>query len=141
MLQCPVGLRPVTAGVSAAAAGIGLTLMGTRPGTALQNLGAALGLRQSASGRRRRTGDAGGRGTRRPKPITGVLWLKTINADNHITSLECSLVVEPPDNALLGSPSRRPDSRNRWSLPRLSQILCVRAGSESKLAPSEPIHL
>ncbi len=44
----------VTCGVSGAAVGLGLTLIGTRAGTALQSLGAALALRQSASGRRER---------------------------------------------------------------------------------------
>lgn len=44
----------VTAGVSGAAVGIGLTVIGTRPGTALQSLGAALALRQSANSRRER---------------------------------------------------------------------------------------
>ena len=33
----------------------GLTLMGTRPGTALHSLGAALALRESVGGRRERT--------------------------------------------------------------------------------------
>lgn len=38
----------LTAGVTGAAVGIGLTLIGTRPGTALQSMGAALALRESA---------------------------------------------------------------------------------------------
>lgn len=44
----------LTAGVSGAAVGIGLTLMGTSPGTALQSLGTGLVLRQSANSRRER---------------------------------------------------------------------------------------
>lgn len=39
----------LTTGVTGAAVGIGLTLIGTRPGTALQSLGAALQLREIAN--------------------------------------------------------------------------------------------
>jgi hypothetical protein len=45
----------VMSGVTGAAVGIGLTVMGTRPGAALQSLGAALALRESARCRRERT--------------------------------------------------------------------------------------
>jgi hypothetical protein len=44
----------LTKGVSGAAVGIGLTLLGTRPGTALQSLGAALEFQQAGNGRRER---------------------------------------------------------------------------------------
>jgi len=41
----------LTSGVSGAAVGIGLSLNGTRPGTALHSLGAALALREAGNQR------------------------------------------------------------------------------------------